>query len=106
MLLFCKGSVFHMFVTEHLVHVYMYKLFVPYECMHLYIIHNLCKQQILLSCYCFIVYFTAPTCFNQTGCEDAVGNHSLSFLECCFELFAVSYASPGQCLLCPKPGKI
>ena len=63
---------------------------------------------IILCIFTFLVmYFTAPTCFNQTGCEeDAVGNQSISFIECCFELFAVSYALPGQCLLCPKPGKL
>ena len=51
------------------------------------------------------MYFAAPVCFNTTYCEgESVGDDLLSFDQCCFDLFGVSFASPGQCLLCPKTG--
>ena len=50
-------------------------------------------------------YFIAPVCFNTTYCGgESVSNDLLSYEQCCFELLAVSFASPGQCLLCPKSG--
>ena len=89
--------------SGHCIYVYVAELFVPHNTVCIRGIHIM-YNRFLLS---LLVYFTAPTCFNQTGCEvDAVGNHSISFIECCFELSAVSYASPGQCLLCPKTGKL
>ena len=49
--------------------------------------------------------FVAPVCFNTTYCEgESVGDHLLSFEQCCFELSGVSFASSGQCLLCPTTG--
>ena len=54
---------------------------------------------------CFVLYFAAPICFNATQCGGAsIGDNSLSYGQCCFELYGVSFASPGQCLLCPKSG--
>ena len=54
---------------------------------------------------CFVLHFVAPVCFNTTQCDGAsIGNNSLSYGQCCFELYGVSFASPGQCLLCPKSG--
>ena len=51
------------------------------------------------------MYSVAPVCFNTTYCEGELVNHSsLSFHQCCFGLFGVSFASPGQCLICPKTG--
>ena len=48
--------------------------------------------------------FIAPVCFNTTYCEEeSVSDELLSFEQCCFELSAVSFASSGQCLLCPIP---
>ena len=53
------------------------------------------------------MYFVAPVCFNTTDCgRESVSDDLLSFEQCCFELSAVSFASPGQCLLCPKSGKL
>ena len=47
--------------------------------------------------------FTAPVCFNTTYCGgESVSDDLLSFNQCCFELSGVSFASSGQCLLCPK----
>ena len=47
----------------------------------------------------------APVCFNTTYCEEeSVSDYLISFDQCCFELSAVSFASAGQCLLCPKTG--
>ena len=55
---------------------------------------------------CF-VFFIAPVCFNTTYCGgQSISNNSVSFQQCCFELFAKSFASPGQCLLCPKSGNL
>ena len=52
---------------------------------------------------CIVLYFVAPVCFNTTYCgREPVSNSSLSFVQCCFELSGTSYASPGQCMLCPK----
>ena len=49
--------------------------------------------------------FVAPVCFNTTYCEgESVSDDLLSFDQCCFELSGVSFASPGQCLICPKTG--
>ena len=52
------------------------------------------------------MYFIAPVCYNTTYCggESVSDDNSLSFGQCCYELSGVSYASPGQCLLCPKSG--
>ena len=61
---------------------------------------------ILLISNCNFVVYTAPVCFNLTGCEGEVGNQSISFAECCFGLSAVSYASRGRCLRCPTTGNI
>ena len=51
------------------------------------------------------MYFVAPVCFNTTYCggESARLSYDLvSFHQCCFELYGVSFVSSGQCLLCPK----
>ena len=51
--------------------------------------------------------YVAPVCFNLTGCEgEALGDNSISFDQCCFEFSGISYASSGQCLLCPTTGKL
>ena len=51
------------------------------------------------------MYFVAPVCFNTTDCEgESVTDDLISFEQCCSELSAVSFASSGQCLLCPKTG--
>ena len=48
----------------------------------------------------------APVCFNTTYCGgEPITDNLISFDQCCFELSAVSFASPGQCLLCPVTGK-
>ena len=53
---------------------------------------------------CCILY-AAPVCFDTTYCDgESVSDDLLSFEQCCFELSAVSFASSGQCLLCPKMG--
>ena len=50
-------------------------------------------------------YFVAPVCFNTTYCGgESVSDDLLSYEQCCFELSGVSFASPGQCVLCPKSG--
>ena len=52
-----------------------------------------------------MMYFAAPVCFNTTYCGGkSIRDDLLSFGQCCFELFGVSFASPEQCLLCPKSG--
>ena len=54
---------------------------------------------------CIPMYFVAPVCFNTVCCEgESVSNGLLSFEQCCFELSGVSFASSGQCLLCPITG--
>ena len=57
-------------------------------------------------CYILcLLHFTAPVCFNTTGCEEEpVSYDHMSFAHCCFELSGISYASAGQCLLCPTSG--
>ena len=51
------------------------------------------------------MYFVAPVCFNTTYCDgESVSEDFLSFEQCCFELSGVSFASSGQCSLCPKTG--
>ena len=61
----------------------------------------ICMYKINLFC----MYFAAPVCFNTTHCGGtSIGNNSLSYGQCCFELSGVSFAAPGQCLLCPKSG--
>ena len=53
----------------------------------------------------FIWYFAAPICFDTTHCGGtSISNNSLTYGQCCFKLSGVSFASPGQCLLCPKSG--
>ena len=50
-------------------------------------------------------FYVAPVCFNTTYCEgESVSDDLLSFDQCCFELSGVSFASSGQCLLCPETG--
>ena len=47
----------------------------------------------------------APVCYNTTYCGgESVGDNLLSYEQCCFELSGVSFASSGQCVLCPKSG--
>ena len=59
---------------------------------------------LLLTVVCYVV-FVAPVCFNTTYCEGvSVGDSSISFDQCCFELFGTSFASSGRCLLCLKTG--
>ena len=54
---------------------------------------------------CNVLIFVAPVCFNTTYCEgESVNDDLLSYEQCCFELSGVSFASSGQCLLCPKTG--
>ena len=54
-----------------------------------------------------ILHLLAPVCFNTTHCGgESLGSNSLSFDQCCFELLGVSFASPEQCLLCPKTGNL
>ena len=61
-------------------------------------------QVISESCH---VYFVAPVCFNTTYCGgQSVSDDLLSYEQCCFELSGVSFASPGQCVLCPKSGNL
>ena len=49
--------------------------------------------------------FVAPVCFNTTYCGgESVSDDLLSYEQCCFELSGVSFASSGQCVLCPKSG--
>ena len=51
------------------------------------------------------MYFSEPVCFinNATYCGgESVGDNSVSFHQCCFELDGISFTSVGQCLLCPK----
>ena len=49
--------------------------------------------------------YVAPVCFNTTYCGgESVGSNLLSYEQCCFELSGVSFATPGQCVLCPKSG--
>ena len=51
------------------------------------------------------MYFVAPVCFNTTYCGgESVSDDLISFEQCCFELSGVSFASSGQCSLCPKTG--
>ena len=58
-----------------------------------------------LNVFMCCVLYIAPVCFNTTYCEEeSVSDDLLSFNHCCFELFAVSFTSSGQCLLCPKIG--
>ena len=53
----------------------------------------------------YVRIFIAPVCFNTTYCEgESVNDDLLSYEQCCFELSGVSFASSGQCLLCPKTG--
>ena len=54
-----------------------------------------------------VTYFTAPVCFNTTYCGgESISDGLISFDQCCFELFGVSFVSSGQCLLCPKTGNL
>ena len=47
----------------------------------------------------------APVCYNTTYCGgESVSGDLLSYEQCCFESSGVSFASPGQCVLCPKSG--
>ena len=56
--------------------------------------------------YICVMYFVAPVCFNTTNCGgESVGDDLLSYGQCCYELYGVTFASPGQCLLCPNTGK-
>ena len=51
--------------------------------------------------------FVAPVCFNTSYCgEELVGDNSISYYQCCFELSGVSFALPGECLLCPNTGNL
>ena len=53
------------------------------------------------------MYIVAPVCFNTTYCDgESLSDDLLSFDQCCFELSAVSFASSGQCLLCPRTGNL
>ena len=62
------------------------------------------KSRIVIICINYIG-FTAPVCFNTTSCDgQSAGDMFVSFDQCCFELSGVSYASSGQCLLCPTTG--
>ena len=55
-------------------------------------------------CVVFCTYI-APVCFNTTYCEgESVSDDLMSFDQCCFELPGISFASSGQCLLCPQRG--
>jgi len=67
---------------------------------------NVVSESVMTNCYvCVIIYFVAPVCFNTTQCggESAI-DYFISFEQCCYELSGVSFASSGQCLLCPKTG--
>ena len=56
-------------------------------------------------CYYFVIHFVAPVCFNTTYCGgESVIDNLLSFEQCCFELSGASFASSGQCRLCPETG--
>ena len=58
---------------------------------------------IICTDYIVRMYFIAPVCFNTTYCGGkSISNKSLSFLQCCSEFSGLSFASSGQCLLCPK----
>ena len=50
--------------------------------------------------------YAAPVCFKTNNCEGESVNsdNSLSLKQCCFELSGVSFASPQQCMVCPKTG--
>ena len=63
------------------------------------------KNLLQFSVICILMYFVAPVCFNTTYCDgESLSDDLLSFEQCCFELSAVSFAAPGQCLLCPITG--
>ena len=54
-----------------------------------------------------VIHFVAPVCFNTTYCGgESVSDNLLSFEQCCFELSGASFASSGQCLLCPETGNL
>ena len=65
---------------------------------------------VMIDCYKYlhnVKHFVAPVCFNTTYCGgESVSDNLLSYEQCCFELSGASFASSGQCLLCPKTGKI
>ena len=51
----------------------------------------------------YILYFIAPVCFNTTSCSgESLDNITLSYSQCCFELYGTSFVSSGECVLCPK----
>ena len=51
------------------------------------------------------MYFVAPVCFNTSYCDgESLSDYLLSFEQCCSGLSGVSFASSGQCLLCPVTG--
>ena len=51
------------------------------------------------------MYSVAPVCFSTAYCEgESVTDDLITFGECCLELSGISFASFGQCLLCPKSG--
>ena len=51
------------------------------------------------------MYFVAPVCYNTTHCGgESVSDDLLSYEQCCFGSAGVSFASPGQCVQCPKSG--
>ena len=50
-----------------------------------------------------VMLFVVPVCFNTTYCGGKpLSNKSISFSQCCFGLSGISFATSGQCLLCPK----
>ena len=64
------------------------------------------KSALQLTSYGICV-FIAQSCFNTTYCGgESIGNNSVTFDHCCFELLGTSFASPGQCLLYPKADNV
>ena len=56
-----------------------------------------------------MLYFqiVAPVCFNTTYCGgESVSDDLLSYERCCLDLSGVSFASFGQCVLCPQSGNL
>lgn len=62
---------------------------------------------VLTVIHAFVCIFVAPTCFSTTYCGGvSFDNNSVSYDQCCLDLLGNSFASPGQCLLCPKTGNV
>ena len=67
------------------------------------LMHSVAHRTVFIT----LCVYSAPVCFNTTFCEgEPIGDNLLSFDQCCFELSAVSFASSGQCMVCPVTGKL